>query len=633
MAMAMAFTCSWSLLLPNYSKPIFHYVGKRGEALSFRTLHRNKSKHESNLVKFNKMLKHQDDRSLHFLSRTTIPKAASDNGDNLVFEEPIIRQTKDHPASFWNDALFSAPNQVDETHTKAVIETLKEKVRRKVMNKESKAKDKMILIDTIERLGLAYHFEKEIDHQIAQIFESEMQNEDDKDSDLFSTALHFRLFRQHGYNAPSSVFNKFTNGDGTFKEAFSNDIKGLLSLYEATYLRFPGEDILKNANVFATRSLNQALPLLESPLKEKVARALFQPVQWGVPRVEAHYYISFYAKEVSKDELLLKLAKLDFNLLQNLYREELCEFMKWSKGLDLKSKFPYARDWSVEMYFWVVALNFEPRYSLLRSLVVKNIILCVLIDDTFDSYATLEEAKTFVEVLQERWDIKNIDRLPPYMQIIYKLVLSTYEEFDQEMSKQGRSFAVSYAIEQLKMLTRSYFTTAKWYMGRETPTFKESISITYVDTGVPALLSFCMMGMEFASKEAFEWLMTRPKFLEATGLYIRFSNDRGSYKREHNRSGFPSTSIDCYIKDYGASEEEAMTKFRELSENAWMEMNREWITTKAEPREYLNISLNYARAVFISYNQGTDAITYSETGLRKDIEAVLFNPIAIDSTA
>ncbi|XP_051116001.1 (-)-5-epieremophilene synthase STPS3-like isoform X2 [Andrographis paniculata] len=567
-------------------------------------------------------------------SRTTTPKAVSDRGDNPVFEEPIIRQTKDHPASFWNDALFSAPNQVDETHTKAVIETLKEKVRRTVMNKESKAKDKMILIDTIERLGLAYHFEKEIDDQIAQIFESEMQNEDDKDSDLFSTALHFRLFRQHGYNAPSGVFNKFTNDDGTFKEAFSNDIKGLLSLYEATYLRYPGEHILKNANLFATRNLKQALPLLEAPLNEKVARALIQPLQWGVPRVEAHYYISIYEKEESKNELLLKLAKLDFNLVQNLYREELSEFIKWYNGWDLKSKLPYVRDWPVEIYFCAMVFISRPRYSLGRSLTAKNIILMALIDDTSDCYATLEEAKTFLEVLQERWDIKKIGRLPHYMQIIYEVVLSTYEEFDQELSKQGRSFAGSYAMEELKFAIRSYLTRAKWYVGGETPTFQESISNACVDSVTPVTLSSCMMGMEFASKEAFEWLLRRPKIVEAAGLYTRLINDIASYEREQNASGFPSSSIDCYMKDYGASKEEAMAKFHELAEDAWMEVNREWVSMKGKPKEFLMLAVNAVRFSFICYNQGTDGLTYSKTGIKKYIEAAIFNPIEIgDLTA
>ncbi|XP_051115800.1 viridiflorene synthase-like [Andrographis paniculata] len=623
----MAFKCSWSLLLPNYPKPIFHYVGT-----SFLALHRNKSKHESNqtaVVKFTTTLKHQDDRSLPFLSRTTTLKAVSGDRDNPVSEELIIRQERDHPASFWNDALFSAKNQVDETQTKAVIERLKEEVRSMVMNKESKPKDKMILIDTIERLGLAYHFEKEIEDQIAQIFESEMENED-KDSDLFTTALHFRLFRQHGYNAPSSVFNKFKDDDGTFNEAVSNDIQGLLSLYEATYLRYPGEDILKNANVFATCNLNQALPLLEPPLKEKVARALIQPLQWCVPRVEAHYYISVYAKEESKNELLLKLAKLDFNLVQNLYREELCEFMKWYKGLDLKSKLPYARDWPVEMYFFGTEFTFEPQYSLARSFAAKSFILMGLINDTSDSYATYEETKIFLEVLQERWDIKKIDRLPHYMQIVYKLVLSAYEEFDQEMSKQGRSFAVSYAIEELKMLVRSYLTRAKWCMGLETPTFQESISIACVDSAAPGVFSSCIMGMEFASKEAFQWLMRRPKIVEATGLHTRLSNDIASYEREHNASGFPSSSIDFYMKDYGVSKEEAMGKVRELAEDARMEINREWVSTKGVPREFLKLALNYARFTFLCYNQGTDAVTYSKTGIKSYIEAVIFNPIEID---
>lgn len=48
------------------------------------------------------------------------------------------------------------------------------------------------LIDDLQRLGISCHFH----HEIAQIFNS--SNETDE-RDLYSTALRFRLLRQHGF--------------------------------------------------------------------------------------------------------------------------------------------------------------------------------------------------------------------------------------------------------------------------------------------------------------------------------------------------------------------------------------------------------------------------------------------------
>ena len=45
----------------------------------------------------------------------------------------------------------------------------------------------------------------------------------------------------------SDNFNKlkFENSDGNFNEILMNNMKGILSLYEATHLRLHGEDILE----------------------------------------------------------------------------------------------------------------------------------------------------------------------------------------------------------------------------------------------------------------------------------------------------------------------------------------------------------------------------------------------------
>lgn len=65
------------------------------------------------------------------------------------------------------------------------------------------AVDKLVLIDTLERLGVAYHFEEELENQLQQIFDVHSYD----DEDLFTTALGFRLLRQHRHHASSSTFS------------------------------------------------------------------------------------------------------------------------------------------------------------------------------------------------------------------------------------------------------------------------------------------------------------------------------------------------------------------------------------------------------------------------------------------
>ena len=95
-------------------------------------------------------------------------------------------------------------------------------------------------------------------------------------------------------------------------------------------MRVHGEDILEDAVAFTTHHLNRMVQELEPQLQCQVKRALEQPVYRGVPRLEARHYISFYERNQSKNEILLKLAKLDFNYLQNIYKKELHDLSRYA---------------------------------------------------------------------------------------------------------------------------------------------------------------------------------------------------------------------------------------------------------------------------------------------------------------
>ena len=89
----------------------------------------------------------------------------------------------------------------------------------------------------------------------------------------------------------------------------------MLGLYEATHLRVHGEDILEEALAFTTTHLKPMVESLRYLLPEQVAHAMKRSIRKGFKSIEARWYISIYQDEASHDETLLKLAKLDFNLV------------------------------------------------------------------------------------------------------------------------------------------------------------------------------------------------------------------------------------------------------------------------------------------------------------------------------
>ncbi|KAI8531126.1 hypothetical protein RHMOL_Rhmol11G0113200 [Rhododendron molle] len=189
-----------------------------------------------------------------------------------------------------------------DVKTKQRIEQLKEKVREMIVASADKPSHKLSLIDAIQRLGVGYHFETEIETTLEDIYETyhEMAN----DEDLYTVALSFRVLRQQGHPVScANVFNKLMDNKGKFKESLIGDVRGLCSLYEATHLRVHQEEILDEALEFSTTHLNSALlNLSNNPIAAQVVHALDQPIHQGLTRLESRHYISFYEKDDSHNK-------------------------------------------------------------------------------------------------------------------------------------------------------------------------------------------------------------------------------------------------------------------------------------------------------------------------------------------
>lgn len=109
-----------------------------------------------------------------------------------------------------------------------------------------------------------------------------------------------------------------------------DDVMGMLSLYEASYLSMEGESILEEAKNFTTKHLQEKLTHKnkdENDLYVLVSHALELPMHWRVQRLDGRWFIDVYEKRKDKNSTLLELAKLDYNMLQSTHQEDLkCVF-------------------------------------------------------------------------------------------------------------------------------------------------------------------------------------------------------------------------------------------------------------------------------------------------------------------
>ncbi|WMV12197.1 hypothetical protein MTR67_005582 [Solanum verrucosum] len=548
---------------------------------------------------------------------------------NYEEEEEIVRPVADFSPSLWGDRFhsFSLDNKVAEKYVEE-IETLKEQTRSILMSGNTLA-EKLNLIDIVERLGIAYHFEKQIDDMLdLHIFNIDPNFEAHEYNNLCTLSLQFRILRQHGYNISPKIFSRFQDSNGKFNGSLCNDIKGLLNLYEASHVRTHGEDILEEALAFSTAHLESAAPHLKSPLSKQVTHALEQSLHKSIPRVETRYFISIYEEEEFKNDVLLRFAKLDFNLLQMLHKQELSEVSRWWKDLDFVKTLPYARDRAVECYFWTMGVYAEPQYSQARVILAKTIAMISIVDDTFDAYGVVKELEVYTDAIQ-RWDISQIDRLPEYMKISYKALLDLYNDYETELSNDGRSDVVQYAKERMKEIVRNYFVEAKWFIEGYMPPVSEYLSNALATSTYYLLTTTSYLGMKSATKEDFEWLAKNPKILEANVTLCRVIDDIATYEVEKGR-GQIATGIECYMRDYGVSTEVAMDKFQEMAETAWKDVNEGILQPTPVSTKILTRILNLARIIDVTYKHNQDGYTHPEKVLKPHIIALLVDSIEIE---
>ncbi|PKI66074.1 hypothetical protein CRG98_013569 [Punica granatum] len=543
---------------------------------------------------------------------------------NSVHAGHAERRSANFLPSTWGDHFLNhaSDQMTNQNHVEQQFEKLKVEVKR-MLDVDSGLVEKLVLIDQIQRLGIAYLFEREIEEALGQIRRVyfECRAKDYGDHELYTTALLFRLLRQQGYR-------------------ISCGVRGLLCLYEASHLRVHGEDVLEEALAFTRTHLERFIEEYsdvddarnrnESLLAAQVGHALRQCLRKGLTRLEARHYISVYEQEDSHIEVLLTLAKLDFNLLQKLHQKELNDILRWWKELDVGRKLPFVRDRAVECYFWILGVYFEPQYSRARDILTKVILLTSIMDDIYDAYGTPEELKLLTDSI-ERWDRGVIGQLPEYMQVFYNALLDVFDEIEEKLTdEEGKSYRLFYAKEAIKMQARAYFDESKWLNQPQIPTMEDYMSVALITSGYIMLTTISFLGMgDIATKRAFEWSLSNPnKFIRASTIIGRLTDDIVTHKFEQER-GHVASAVECFMKQHCVTEKQAKEVLWKEVDDAWKDINEGCLHPHLVPEPLLTRVLNLSRAIDVVYKGNKDRYTHPDLELKQFVASLLVDPIPL----
>uniref|UniRef100_A0A0E0GMM2 Terpene synthase N-terminal domain-containing protein n=1 Tax=Oryza nivara TaxID=4536 RepID=A0A0E0GMM2_ORYNI len=491
------------------------------------------------------------------------------------------------------------------------------------------------LVDTLERLGLDGHFRHEIGVLLGRLRREEADFAG-SDDDLYTVALRFRLLRQHGVwvSAGTCVRDKFRDGTCSFSSSLRDDPRGLLSLYNAAHMAAPVEIALDDIIAFARCHL-EALSMegeLKSPLAEQVSRAPDIPLPRFPRRLETMSYLVEYEQEDEHDDMLLELARLEFELTRCLHLEELKALSLWWRELYESVKLSYARDRLVESYFWTCGVFHEEEYSRARIMFAKVFGLLSLMDDTYDVHATLEECYKLNEAIQ-RWDEGAISILPEYLRMFYIKLLSNFDELEASLEPHEK-FRVSYAKNAFKLSSEYYLREAKWSNTKYTPSFAEHLEVSVMSSGFPMLAPVVLMGVHddaaVATAAAFEWATAAgvpDVVIAASGEVARFLNDIASHRVGKNEKDVPS-SVESYMAEHGVGEEAALAAVAAMAEHGWRTINRALMEMDPGLLPAARLIVNLTRTLEVIYLGGRDGYTFG--GDIKGLVVSLFlDPVAV----
>ncbi|XP_062087440.1 (3S,6E)-nerolidol synthase 1-like [Humulus lupulus] len=482
------------------------------------------------------------------------------------------------------------------------------------------------IVDAIQRLGIDYIFEEEIDVILQKQYKF---LNDHHHQDLHEVALRFRLLRQHGHFIPADVFNKFKDSKGMFDKMLSEDINGLISLYEASHLSIDGEHILDEAALFTTQHLINTSMMRRSLNHYQttfVANTLKNPTHKTLSKFTAKNLFGVHPSMNEYINLFKELAKSEFNKVQFLHRGEIDQVTKWSRKIGLGKELEFARIQPLKWYIWSLGCLTDPILSQQRVELTKAVSFIYIIDDIFDVYGSLDELILFTQAVSS-WENSDIEKLPEYMKICFEALDNMINE-SCHVVYQKHGWSPLHSLRKTwGRLCHSFLVEAKWFASGHVANTEEYLKNGVVSSGIPALLLhiFLLLGQGLTSKNALDFVENMPPIVTSTASVVRLWNDLGN-AQDKNPKGDDGSYVECYMKEReGSSIEDACENIIEKTSYAWKCLNKECIMNPNPviPPTFQKACLNFARVVPLRYTYNDD----NQQNLEELVKSILYESL------
>lgn len=548
-------------------------------------------------------------------------------------EKDRRRSANYKPTSWSYEFLQSLRVDHSDSMYKTRAEVLEREIRCVINEELHKAGTTLSLIemiDDIQRLGLGHRLEMDIRKVLDNIVYSENVYYVAKDtsSTLHATALRFRLLRQHGYQISQDEFKSFMDEKGDFLGFLCEDIEGMLSLHQASFLAVTGEDIMDEALEFTRKHLKNHVDINKDQAEE-VRKALDLPVHRKTLRQESREYIETYSQKAQANPRILELAKLDFNTAQLILQSDLQDMSRWWKDIGLANKLEFARDRLMECFFWTVGMVPHPEFSKCRKGLTKVTALITTIDDVYDIYGTMDELELFTNTV-ERWDVNAVNDLPDYMKLCFLVLYNTVNELAYDTLKVHGQNILPYLTKAWSDMLKAFLVEAKWCEKKDTPTFKNYLKNAWVSvSGILIMTHAYFLMTPRITNEALESLEQGHDLILRPSLVFRLCNDLGTSKAEQER-GESASSLLCYMKEKGCLEDAAREHVNVLIDECWKKMNENGRPDEHSPfdKHFVETAINLARISHCTYLHG-DAHGSPDDRAKNRIASLILEPISI----
>ncbi|KAL2495085.1 geranyllinalool synthase [Forsythia ovata] len=288
---------------------------------------------------------------------------------------------------------------------------------------------KLCMVDHIQRLGLAEHFNEEIEKILAKIYRDQKNHKTKRGKTnillpikLYNDSLAFRLLRMQGYDVNPGNLCWFLNDGEILKHMEENCeqfITVMYSVYTATNLLFPGEYELEEARKFSKRMLERSNKtnkdhnfVLSQGFQNVIKHELKLPWIARLDHLDHRKWIeeynvtplwigktSFYRLACLDNKKLMQLAVENYEFRQLIYRNELEELKRWSMKWGL-SDMGFGSEKTTYLYFAVAASISLPHDPIVRLIAAKAGIIITVADDFYDMEGSLSELEVLTNAVK-----------------------------------------------------------------------------------------------------------------------------------------------------------------------------------------------------------------------------------------